>query len=95
MERSQLSFFEMFRCPLCMARIQRVDEEMLCDDTACGGRFPIIDGVPVLLNEAESVFSIGDYISRRATTVGVRTLLHHAIAGVARKPSAMAWRASV
>jgi SAM-dependent methyltransferase len=52
-----------------MARLQRVEEGLRCVGSTCSGRFPIVDGVPVLLNESESVFSVADYLARCATTV--------------------------
>ncbi len=91
MERLSVSAIKMLRCPLCMARLQRGDKEMLCVDTSCSRHFPVVDGVPVLINEAESVFSVDDYISRRATTVGLRkpsrlsTLLGKCVPGINRK----------
>ncbi|MBP1732179.1 MAG: methylase involved in ubiquinone/menaquinone biosynthesis [Deltaproteobacteria bacterium] len=67
---TMLSVFGMLRCPLCLFRIERVGEEMRCVSDDCQGDFPIVNGIPVLLNEEESVFSIDDYVSGRATTVG-------------------------
>jgi len=69
MEKVPAFVLDMLRCPLCMARLQRVEEGLRCVGSTCSGRFPIVDGVPVLLNESESVFSVADYLARCATTV--------------------------
>jgi SAM-dependent methyltransferase len=34
----------------------------------CRSRFPLVDGVPILINDRTSVFSIADYVLRRETT---------------------------
>jgi len=36
------------------------DANVVCVNQSCGTRFPIVDGVPILLNESNSVFSIDD-----------------------------------
>src|SRR5262249_27237881 len=56
------------RCPGCAASVERIGEDLLCTRSACAARFPIVDGIPVLLNEARSVFTISDFVSRRDTT---------------------------
>jgi SAM-dependent methyltransferase len=60
------------RCPVCRAKLTPGSTEFVCTNMACGGRFPIVDGVPVLLNEGRSVFSIDDFIRRRDTTFHLR-----------------------
>ncbi len=56
------------RCPVCRGRLQRETAALVCADAACTCRFPIVNGVPVLINEATSVFAINDYLSEQMTT---------------------------
>lgn len=49
---------ELLRCPICKARLDKIDGQLVCADPECRTPFPIIDGIPVLLNESSSVFSI-------------------------------------
>jgi SAM-dependent methyltransferase/uncharacterized protein YbaR (Trm112 family) len=58
----------LLRCPVCRARLQLADGVCSCTRPECATRFPIVDGVPILLNEAQSIFSIDDFIHRRDTT---------------------------
>jgi SAM-dependent methyltransferase len=69
-EEVRSSVFGMLRCPRCLCCLDRVGEEMRCVSDDCRGHFPIVNGVPVLLNEEESVFSIADYVPGRVTAVG-------------------------
>ena len=57
----------LLRCPACQAHLAITDAECRCLDTRCALVFPVVDGVPVLINEARSVFSIADFQGRRAT----------------------------
>ncbi|MCZ7568434.1 MAG: class I SAM-dependent methyltransferase [Ardenticatenaceae bacterium] len=43
------------------------ENELRCTHTGCGAVFPIVDGVPVLINEQASVFSIADFVDQRDT----------------------------
>jgi hypothetical protein len=42
---------------------------VVCQNVACQKGFPIVDGIPVLIDEATSVFTIDDFKSRRETTL--------------------------
>jgi ubiquinone/menaquinone biosynthesis C-methylase UbiE/uncharacterized protein YbaR (Trm112 family) len=69
------------RCPACGARLNMTSEHALCTSAACGACFPIIDGVPILIDEKKSVFSLEDFALRRRTTFALQrskleTLLH-------------------
>jgi SAM-dependent methyltransferase/uncharacterized protein YbaR (Trm112 family) len=55
---------ELLRCPICRTRLNRSAEEYLCSNLNCAVHFPIVSGVPVLINEGRSVFSISDYLPR-------------------------------
>ncbi len=48
-------------CPYCKSKLVVSDIECLCTNEACRSHFPIVNGVPVLLNESSSVFRIQDY----------------------------------
>lgn len=58
---------ELLRCPICHAKLKRVSQEFECQRPECSTAFPILDGLPVLLNEKSSVFTIDDFASHRNT----------------------------
>ena len=56
------------RCPTCCAGLEDAGAELVCANPECATHYPVIDGIPVLINEANSVFSIDDFTSQRSTT---------------------------
>ncbi len=58
---------ELLRCPTCHAKLKQVGEQFECTNSECATHFPVVDGIPVLINEQSSVFSINDFTSRRKT----------------------------
>lgn len=60
----------LLRCPLCHAGLERIGEVLNCVSAGCGSSFPIIDGIPILINDHASVFSAEDFVLHRATTLG-------------------------
>ena len=45
---------EILACPACKTRVVLQDERIVCTNSSCGLRFPIRDGIPVMLiDEAE------------------------------------------
>ncbi len=55
------------RCPVCRSELELSDSRLTCVNPSCNTVFPVIDGVPVLINESSSVFSIADFVSKRST----------------------------
>ncbi len=55
-------------CPKCRTRLERADTDCFrCRNTSCGACFPIVDGIPILIDEANSVFRIEDFTQRQNT----------------------------
>lgn len=46
----------------------RLNEAVVCQSRSCGRSFPIVDDVPILINEGNSVFSASDFVDRQRTT---------------------------
>jgi SAM-dependent methyltransferase len=61
----------LLRCPVCRGRLFRGNNELRCGNPACRAAFPIVDNVPVLINDDESLFRRADFVSRRNTTVNL------------------------
>lgn len=59
----------LLRCPVCRSNLELVNSQLECRDTQCKTYFPIIDDIPILINESSSVFSIGDFLARESTTL--------------------------
>jgi SAM-dependent methyltransferase len=55
-------------CPICKSSLVRGESEHICSDPGCGARYPLVNGVPILINGARSVFAIDDFVARKATT---------------------------
>jgi len=62
----------LLRCPVCRATLEGADGELTCTAPACRGRFPVVEGIPVLINDKASVFSVNDFVVRRDTTFHLR-----------------------
>jgi SAM-dependent methyltransferase len=56
------------RCPVCRSPLDLAGEDVRCSGAQCGARFPIVDGIPILINEKTSIFSLDDFTERRDTT---------------------------
>lgn len=52
---------ERLRCPVCGGLLLEEGEGLTCTAAACRRAFPCLDGVPVLLDDDVSLFSIADY----------------------------------
>src|SRR6266403_166344 len=52
-------------CPICRGDIRHEAVEWQCTADGCRGRFPVVNGVPILVNEANSLFTIADFLERK------------------------------
>jgi len=53
----------LLRCPVCHAKLRNFIGEFVCSNDECDIHFPLVSGIPVVLNECNSIFSIGDFVS--------------------------------
>jgi SAM-dependent methyltransferase len=53
----------LLRCPACGGNLSRHTDGFSCATAGCGSRFPVVHGVPVLLDEARSVFRASEITS--------------------------------
>lgn len=51
-----------FICPVCNHKASVSNSIVKCTNNECGIAFPIINNIPILINEDDSVFNIKDYI---------------------------------
>jgi uncharacterized protein YbaR (Trm112 family) len=58
---------QLLHCPVCHAELTLTQGQFECVNTECSTHFPIVDGIPVLVNERSSVFSIDDFTAHRPT----------------------------
>ncbi len=56
---------ELLCCPICRSKLKLAEKQFECTNSECAANFPIVDGIPVLINEESSVFSIDDFVSQR------------------------------
>ena len=54
MSAARQDFSSLFRCPACLGDLTRTPSQMACQ--ACGAKYPVTDGTPVLLRRDVSVF---------------------------------------
>lgn len=61
---------ELLRCPICHSKLRKMDEQFECTNFECNMHFPLLDGIPVILNEQQSVFLLDDFVFQRKTFFG-------------------------
>jgi SAM-dependent methyltransferase len=59
---------ELLCCPKCKSKLDRAENCFICTSTECCGRFPIVNGIPILIDEESSLFRIDDFVYRHDTT---------------------------
>ena len=59
-------FKESLLNPVTQEMVKHIDETEI--EFTCSSKFPVRDGTPIIIDEMESIFSIDDIISKKATT---------------------------
>ncbi len=61
---------KLLTCPVCQKDIELINQgkEYRCVNTTCATVFPLIDGIPCLINENSSIFSIDGFLQHKDTT---------------------------
>ena len=54
-------------CPVCHGDLEEGDGRLVCLRADCRTEFPVVDGIPVLINESRSLFSIADFVKHDDT----------------------------
>ena len=60
--------YSLLTCPRCQSSLKPTPETLICENAACQTQYPIVDYIPVLINESNSIFSISDFLNRQDTT---------------------------
>ncbi|NOK79105.1 MAG: methyltransferase domain-containing protein [Chloroflexi bacterium AL-N5] len=59
-------------CPSCGSAMKEDSQQLCCSQNDCKQCFPIVNQVPILINEEKSIFSIDDFVSGRPTTFNLK-----------------------
>ena len=58
-------------CPATKRRLKEVDGHLESEDDS-ELRYPLVDGIPILINEANSIFTIEEFLAERNTTLDLK-----------------------
>jgi SAM-dependent methyltransferase len=61
-------FASYLRCPRCLGELRHDHSALSCVE--CSESYPVLDGIPVLLNEDNSIFRIEDFVNGAGTFFG-------------------------
>ena len=56
---------ELLCCPKCRHKLELSMQKLVCQNPQCGASYPVVDGVPVLIDESDSIIKINDILSHR------------------------------
>lgn len=56
------SIKESLRCPACRSPLLPLKDRFECRGTSCGRLYPVVNRIPIFIDEASSVFSISDIV---------------------------------
>ena len=59
--------FDILACPRCKGKLNYTNA-LLCE--TCGLEYPVVDGIPVLIDDKKSLFTVSDFVENRDTTYG-------------------------
>ena len=55
------------RCPVCASKLEKSGDIYRCTNPNDNSAFPIVNGIPVFINESNSVFTISDFTQQCST----------------------------
>lgn len=59
-------------CPVCRSKLVFENEQLECTNPSCNTDFPVVDGIPILINESSSIFSVNDFLNYESTTFNLK-----------------------
>ena len=59
--------WDIVRCPACLGHVEHQDNVFVCNNPVCRKTYPVVEDIPVLINEESSVFSFDDFAANKAT----------------------------
>jgi uncharacterized protein YbaR (Trm112 family) len=60
------------RCPRCFNNLTKKEDLLICVNSECQVKFPIINNIPIIIYEENSVFNIKDFVENKDTTFKLR-----------------------
>jgi SAM-dependent methyltransferase len=69
----------LLRCPSCKADLKFAEGHLECMSAQCTLRFPIVNGVPVIIDDASSVFSVHDFVDPEGSTLKPKSKLERTL----------------
>ncbi|MCL1463445.1 methyltransferase domain-containing protein [Argonema galeatum] len=55
-------------CPVCRSKVVWENEQFQCTNSQCKSNFPVVEGIPILIDEKSSIFSFEDFLNYKDTT---------------------------
>lgn len=56
------------RCPKCLDQLVKAENSLSCKNSNCLKIYPIVNNIPILINEEQSVFLTEDFLDNKETT---------------------------
>lgn len=66
---------KLLQCPVCQSKVELANSKFECTNPECKSGFPIVNEIPILLNDSASVFSISDFLDNESTTLKPKSQL--------------------
>lgn len=58
---------EIFSCPKCGTDLKIAEDFIYCENTTCAAKYPLANGLPVLIDDAKSLFKTKDFLAGKET----------------------------
>ena len=63
-------FKSLLICPVCHAKLSEDESAYICENRDCSQRYPIVNGLPVLISESVSTFNLSAYTQQNKRNMG-------------------------